>query len=279
MGVVYRAYDTHLDRLVAIKILPPEAVANVERKRRFIQEAKTASSLNHPNIITVYDIDQADGVDFIAMEYVAGKTLEQVIGRNGLPISDCLRYAIQIADALARAHAAGIIHRDLKPANAMVNAAGHVKVLDFGLAKLSKAAEPASDQTATVALTEEGTIVGTVDYMSPEQAAGKTLDARSDIFSFGLLLYEMTTGRRAFHEQTKPQTLAAILEKEPTPIAELVPRAPVELQKLVSRCVRKDPERRIQHIVDVKLLLEEISADIESGRNAAARRPANRVRE
>jgi Tol biopolymer transport system component len=270
MGVVYRAHDTRLDRPVALKVLPPEVVANAERKRRFIQEAKTASSLNHPNIITVYDIDHADGVDFIAMEYVAGKALEQIISRSGLPVSDCLRYGIQVADALARAHAAGIVHRDLKPANVMVTSAGHVKVLDFGLAKLSKAAEPGSDETVTAALTEEGTIVGTVDYMSPEQAAGRPVDARSDIFSFGLLLYEMITGHRAFHEPTKPQTLAAILDKEPTPIAALAPRAPVELQKLVSRCLRKDPDRRIQHIIDVKLLLEEISSDHESGRTAPA---------
>jgi eukaryotic-like serine/threonine-protein kinase len=275
MGVVYRAHDAHLDRTVALKLLPAEAVANPERKRRFIQEARTASALNHPNIITVHDIDSIDGIDFIAMEYVSGRTLEQVIGRQGLPAGEALKYAIQVADALARAHAAGIIHRDLKPANVMVTTEGQIKVLDFGLAKLFKDLEEISDETRTAALTEEGTIVGTADYMSPEQASGRQLDARSDIFAFGLLLYEMITGRRAFHEETKLLTLAAILEKEPRPIIDLAPRAPAELQKIVYRCLRKDPDRRIQHMIDVKLLLEDVSADIESGRTAPIAAPGN----
>src|SRR5229473_1270454 len=187
MGVVYQARDLHLDRFVALKLLPADKVADPERKRRFVQEAKAASALNHPNIITIHDIDQADGVDFIAMEYVDGKALERLIPRNGMRLGDVLKYAIQIADALARAHAAGIIHRDIKPSNIMVDEHGLVKVLDFGLAKLTETAPGELGETATMRVregpdTEEGAIVGTVAYMSPEQAEGKPVDARSDIF-------------------------------------------------------------------------------------------------
>jgi serine/threonine protein kinase len=203
MGEVYKARDTHLDRFLAIKVLSAQAVSNPERKRRFVQEAKSASALNHPNIITVYDISNEGDTAFIAMEYVEGKTLDQLIGRRGLRLNDTLRYAVQISDALATAHAAGIVHRDIKPANIMVTEKGLVKVLDFGLAKLAEPGLSESSDTAataTVAMTdsprtEEGTILGTVAYMSPEQAQGKTVDARSDIFSFGALLYEMTMGR------------------------------------------------------------------------------------
>ena len=200
MGVVYRAEDTHLDRIVAIKVLPADAVADPERRRRFVQEAKAASALNHLNITHVYDIGSADGVDFIAMEYVAGQTLDQAIGHRGLPPDDALKCAAQVAVALAVAHAAGIVHRDVKPANVMVTEKGLVKVLDFGLAKLIERDKGCGSATtlARPALTEQGTILGTVAYMSPEQAEGKTIDARSDIFSFGSVLYEMVTGRRAF---------------------------------------------------------------------------------
>ena len=199
MGVVYRAFDTHLDRAVAIKVLRPDATTSLECKRRFVQEAKSASALNHPGIIHIYDIDTAnlpDGpTDFIAMEFVPGRTLDQCIGKTGLSLKDTLRYGIQIADALARAHAAGIVHRDLKPANIIVADDGRVKVLDFGLAKLTERidADP-EDATATIGAqenlqTEEGAIVGTLAYMSPEQAEGRKVDARSDIFSFGSVLY------------------------------------------------------------------------------------------
>ena len=220
MGVVYKARDTHLDRFVAIKVLPPEKVADAERKRRFVQEAKSASALNHPNIITIYDIASEGGIDFISMEYVAGKALNQLIARKGLPLGEALKYAVQIADALAAAHAAGIIHRDLKPGNVMVSGApercGFVKVLDFGLAKLTDKVDSSEREfTETIRQEEapstgEGTIVGTVSYMSPEQAEGKKVDGRSDIFSFGALLYEIVTGRRAFHGDSKLSTLSAI---------------------------------------------------------------------
>src|SRR5882724_9870460 len=171
MGVVYKARDTHLDRFVALKVLPADKVADPDRRRRFVQEAKAASALNHPNILHIYDIDAVDGVDFMVMEFVPGKTLDQLIGRKGLPLGETLKYAIQIAEALAKAHAAGIVHRDLKPANIMVTEEGLVKVLDFGLAKLTEISG-ADDRTLTVAevpKTEEGVIVGTVSYMSPEQ--------------------------------------------------------------------------------------------------------------
>ena len=234
MGVVYKARDSHLKRFVALKVLPPEKVTDAERKRRFVLEARSASALSHPNIVTVYDIDQSEGVDFIAMEYVEGKTLGELIGRKGLKLSEALKYAIQIADALATAHAAGIVHRDLKPGNVMVTAEGRVKVLDFGLAKLTEAA-PASDEDPTQTerpSTELGMIVGTASYMSPEQAEGKKVDARSDIFSFGSLLYEMLTGRRAFRRDSQTLTLAAILHLEPPALPE---GTPSELERIVAR--------------------------------------------
>jgi eukaryotic-like serine/threonine-protein kinase len=277
MGVVYKARDTHLDRLVAIKVLPAEKVADAERRHRFVQEARAASALNHPNIIHIYDIDQAEGIDFIAMEYVAGKTLEQVIPRHGMRVNEALTCAVQMADALAKAHAAGIVHRDLKPGNVMVTDEGQVKVLDFGLAKLTEAGPLGDDEpTHTVKpATEEGTIVGTVAYMSPEQAEGKKVDARSDIFSFGAVLYEMLTGRRAFQEESKTSTLGAIIHKEPEPLGAEVPQ---ELSRLITRCLRKDPERRFQHMKDLRVELEELKEDSDSGKltripPAARKRP------
>ena len=270
MGVVYCARDTHLDRLVAIKVLPAEAVANPDRKRRFVQEAKAASALNHPNIIHIYDIDVANGVDFIAMEYVPGKTLAECIGRKGLSLNETLNYAVQIADALAKAHSSGIVHRDLKPANIMVND-GHVKVLDFGLAKLTQS-EESDEFAATVSMkpelarTEEGAIVGTVAYMSPEQAEAKKVDARSDIFSFGAILYEMITGRRAFEGGSRISTLSAILHQEPKPVREISEGVPAHLEWIVSHCLRKDPGRRFQDMADLKVALQEIKEDADSGR-------------
>jgi len=216
MGVVWKARDIRLDRFVAIKLLPPDRIADPERRRRFVTEARAASALNHPRIITIYDIDQSDGADFIAMEYVAGKTLEELIPAKGMKPDNVIRYGIQIADALAAAHAAGIVHRDLKPANVIVMENGQLKVLDFGLAKLREATDALSEveNTRTIRAghrTEDGAIVGTIAYMSPEQAEGKKVDARSDIFSFGSLLYEMLTGRTAFRGDSKVSTLAAIL--------------------------------------------------------------------
>jgi Tol biopolymer transport system component len=264
MGVVYKALDTHLDRLIAIKVLPPEKVADLERKRRFVQEAKSASALNHPNIITIYDIASEEGVDFIAMEYVPGKALDRLISRKGLPLSDVLKYAIQIADALAAAHAAGIIHRDLKPGNVMIRdeagRPGLVKVLDFGLAKLTDKSESGERE-----LTETMRQDAPVSYMSPEQAQGKKLDGRSDIFSFGAMLYEMVTGRRAFQGDSDLSTLSAILRDEPKPASQIVEGVPRELDRIISRCLRKSPERRFQTMADLKVALEDLKEESDSG--------------
>jgi len=279
MGVVYRAFDTHLDRAVAIKVLRYDPTASPERKRRFVLEAKSASALNHPGIVHIYDIDTADlpdgPTDFIAMEFVPGKTLGQCIGKVGLSLKDTLKYGIQIADALARAHAAGIVHRDLKPANVIVTDDGRVKLLDFGLAKLTEKIDHDPDgATATMAAdqtpqTEEGTILGTVAYMSPEQAQGWKVDGRSDIFSFGSVLYEMATGQRAFSGPNKISTLSEILHKEPKAASEISPAVPMELEKIIARCLRKDLERRAQGIADIKLALEELKEESESGKLSA----------
>jgi serine/threonine protein kinase len=287
MGVVYRAFDTHLDRPVAIKVLRADATANPERKRRFVQEAKSASALNHPHIIHIYDIATAElpagPIDFIAMEFVPGNTLERHIGEKGLTLRDALKYAIQIADALSRAHAAGIVHRDLKPANIIVGDDGRVKLLDFGLAKLTEMAdEPSDGSTVTMTApdqkpqTEEGAILGTVAYMSPEQAEGRNVDARSDIFSFGSVLYEMLTGRRAFEGANRLSTLTAILHKEPAPLSEVAVNLPGEIEKILSRCLRKDRERRTRHMDDVKLALEDLREESEPGRPSGPAGPVAR---
>src|SRR5688572_27562441 len=240
MGAVYKARDIHLDRSVAVKVLPGESVANPERKRRFALEAKAASALNHPNIITVYDIDVADGVDFIAMEYVAGSTLAELIPPGGMEPALAVKFGAQIADALAAAHQSGIVHRDLKPSNIMVNEHGRVKVLDFGLAKLIA---PASDEdaTRTAALeTRYGAILGTVSYMAPEQAEGKPVDQRADVFSFGVLLYEMVTGVQPFQRDSVPGTLAAILRDAPPALD--AARIPLALRQVIERALQKNPD-------------------------------------
>jgi eukaryotic-like serine/threonine-protein kinase len=260
MGEVYKARDLHLDRLVALKVLPAERVADEDRRRRFIQEARAASALNHPNIVTIYDIDITDGVHYIAMEYVPGKTLNRLIGRKGLTLDEALQYAIQIADALSKAHTAGIVHRDVKPSNIIVTDDGAVKVLDFGLAKLTEVVG-SEDETATM-LTVEGTIVGTAAYMSPEQAECKPVDSRSDVFSFGSVFYEMLTGQRAFAGDTMISTLAAVVHGEPLKLpAEL----PQEVDRVLKRCLQKHALRRWQTMSDLKLALEELKEELDSG--------------
>ena len=273
MGVVYKAVDSRLGRTVAIKILSTAAL-NADRERRFAQEAKAASSLNHPNIVTIYDIDTQDvdgkPIQYIAMEYVAGDTLDHLIGRKGLRVRDVLKYAIQIADALAAAHAAGIVHRDLKPANVIVTPQGQVKILDFGLAKLNEPKD--ADAYAETMhgegspITEDGTILGTVAYMSPEQAEGNKIDSRSDIFSFGSVLYEMTTGQRAFSGGSKLSSLSAVLYKDPQPASQTTPEIPPELDRVISRCLKKDPERRWQTMADVRVALEELRDETDSSK-------------
>jgi eukaryotic-like serine/threonine-protein kinase len=274
MGVVYKATDTHLDRFVALKVLPPERVADGERKRRFVQEAKAASALNHPNIVHIYDIATDQDTTFIAMEYVPGKTLGELIPRQGLPVASVLKYGVQIADGLAEAHKAGIIHRDLKPGNVMVSDDGRVRILDFGLAKLAEAAaghENAATLTASPAAlpkTDAGVVLGTVAYMSPEQAEGRPVDRRSDIFSFGVLLYEMIAGARPFGGDTPLATLSAILKDAPAPLVERAAGIPPDLARVVDRCLRKDPARRWQHMEDVHVALLDLKEESDSGRLA-----------
>ncbi len=255
MGAVFKARDPRVGRIVAIK------VPSAQFSERFEREARAVAALNHPNICTLYDVGRQDGVDFIVMEFVAGKTLGQLISPKGMPLGDTLQIAVQIADALARAHAAGIVHRDLKPANVMVDDHGLAKVLDFGLAKLVPHFD--SEQSTQ---TEAGAILGTLSYMSPEQAEGKPVDVRSDIFSFGAVLYEMTTGQRAFRGETAMSTISAILRDEPKPVSQLASGIPADLEKIVTRCLRKDPPRRTQSMADVRVALLEVKDSSESGR-------------
>jgi serine/threonine protein kinase len=271
MDEVYKAHDTKLNRTVALKLLRAESVSDSTRRRRFVQEAQVASALDHPNIITVHDVDEAEGQHFIVMQYVAGRTLRDVIYLGELTLDKALRYAVQMADALAAAHAKGIVHRDLKPDNAMVGENDQVKILDFGLAKLTEPAQPdeAPTRDKMSSLTREGHILGTTPYMSPEQAQGNKLDARSDVFSFGSVLYEMLTGKQAFSGDSVGSVIASIIRDEPERVTAAAPSIPTDLERIVERCLRKDPERRFQSMADVRVELEEI---LESERPSTPRR-------
>ena len=266
MGMVFKARDTRLNRAVAIKALAPGYFADAERKRRFLKEAESASALNHPNIVTVYGMVEEQGTDFLIMEYVSGKTLDRIIPRHGLPVKEALKYAMEIADALAAAHAAGFVHRDIKPANIMVTEQSRVKILDFGLAKNTKPIQDGEALGADSVLppTQPGLVLGTADYMSPEQAEGKPADTRSDVFSFGALLYEMITGRRAFQGKNVITILSAVINEEPPPIRKSVSNAPHGLERIVVRCLKKNPARRIQLMLDVKLALEDVIEEMDS---------------
>jgi Tol biopolymer transport system component len=270
MGEVYRSRDLRLGREVAIKVLPPDRLTDESRRRRFVQEAQAASALNHPHIVTIHEIESEGAIDFIVMELVQGRSLDAVIPRQGLRLGELLGIAIPVADALAAAHARGIVHRDLKPANVMVGTDGAVKVLDFGLAKLVDHEIGPDGETFTApvdaALSVPGGIVGTAAYMAPEQAMGAAVDARADIFSFGALLYEMATGTRAFGGKSTADTLAAVIRDQPRPPGELVLTLPRELERVILRCLRKEPERRYQTIRDVSLELQEIKEESDSGR-------------
>ncbi|HTC89025.1 MAG TPA: protein kinase [Bryobacteraceae bacterium] len=255
MGEIYKAQDSRLNRLVAVKILSPGLSTDPERKRRFFQEAQAASALNHPNIITLYDIVTEGDMQCIVMEYIAGKTLRDLTPAGGLPPAQALQYAAQIASALTAAHAAHIIHRDLKPSNIMVTTSGLIKVLDFGLAKWvdsGMSGQTGEQSTMETALTREGSIIGTVSYMSPEQAEGKRVDARSDIFSFGSVLYEMLTGKRAFEGRSGISTLSAILRDDVKPIYEAAPAVPPMLEQIVLRCLPKEPAARWQSMKEIE---------------------------
>src|SRR5262245_8968243 len=253
MGEVYRARDTRLERNVAIKILPEQLCKDPTRKQRFEREAKTISSLNHPHICTLHDIGSQDGIDYLVMECVEGETLAKRLEKGPLPLEQVLKFGAQIADALDKAHRAGIVHRDWKQGNIMLPATG-AKLLDFGLAKTTGTASLA---TLTVTkldspVTQEGTIVGTFQYMSPEQVEGKEVDGRSDIFSLGAVLYEAVTGKRAFEGKSQLSVASAILEKEPAPISSVKPLTPPGLEHTVKKCLAKDPEERWQSASDLK---------------------------
>jgi Tol biopolymer transport system component len=270
MGEVYRAKDTRLEREVAVKVLPADLAANPDFKQRFEREAKTISSLSHPHICALYDVGHEDGVDFLVMELLEGETLAERIKRGALPAEQVQKIGIQIAEALDGAHRRGLIHRDLKPGNVMLTQSG-AKLMDFGLAKPGVAPRGGSSLTAmptqTTPLTAEGTLVGTFQYMSPEQIEGKDADVRSDIFALGAVLYEMATGKRAFEGKSQISVMASILEKDPPPMSELQPMTPPALERLVRNCLAKDPEDRFQSAKDVKLQLEWVA---EAGSRAGA---------
>src|SRR5215467_13062391 len=251
MGEIYKALDTRLNRFVAIKVLPSAKTGDLERRQRFLLEAQAASGLNHPSIITIHDVISDNDTEFIVMELVSGKTLSDLIPRSGLRVPQALSYALQMTDALSAAHSAGIVHRDLKPANVMITDSGLVKILDFGLAKLMESSagsplEPRDMDATGAGLTVEGSILGTVAYMSPEQAQGRKVDTRTDIFSFGAVLYEMLTGRHAFDGDSAVSTLSAILRDEVRPISEVAPDVPPQLDTVIQRCMRKNPDDRWQ---------------------------------
>ncbi|MBK5293562.1 MAG: serine/threonine protein kinase [Acidobacteriia bacterium] len=267
MGQVFKAWDSRLNRHVAVKALRTDRTADHERRQRFLQEARAASALNHPNIVTVYDIFSEEGADFMVMEFVSGKTLAQEIPKGGLRVSQALKLSIQIASALAMAHEAGIVHRDLKPGNVMVTPSGLVKLLDFGLAKLTQVAIEETVETNTdigAPLTIQGSVMGTARYMSPEQAEGLVVDARSDIFTFGVVLYEMITGECAFQKATTMSTLAAVIRDQPRAAGEMVKDVPPALDDMIHKCLRKSTKDRPQTIREVHDLIGEVQRSWES---------------
>src|ERR1700730_642651 len=268
MGEVYLAEDTRLHCKVALKTLPADLASNQDRMRRFEQEAQAAAALNHPNIAHIYEIGESNGVNFIAMEFIDGYTFGDVI-QSEPDLSRLVRYLQHVAEGLSKAHAAGIVHRDLKPDNIMVTRDGHAKILDFGLAKLIEAQKLSSTSsevaTAIIPLhSQPGTVIGTVGYMSPEQAQGRTndIDRRSDIFSFGCILYEAVTGQIAFAGEDAVDTLNKIIRGSPLPITDLRPDAPIHLQRIVRRCLAKDPEDRYQTTKDLSIELRELRREL-----------------
>src|SRR5687767_9314972 len=275
MGEVYLAQDRRLNRKVALKVLPAELTREVDRLRRFEQEARAASALNHPNIITIFEIARIEGFHVIATEFVEGQTLRQVLVGRPLELIEALGIAIQIADALNAAHQAGIIHRDIKPENVMLRPDGYVKVLDFGLAKLSEQSSPtvAAEAPTRQVRTGSGVVMGTAGYMSPEQARGKEVDARSDVFSFGALIYEMISGERPFEGETASDTLAAILKSDPPPISDFLPGAPPELVRIVNKTLRKDREERYQFVKELLIDLRALKQDLDFQEKMGIARP------
>jgi len=272
MGEVYLAEDTELDRKVALKMLPTEMAGDPERLERFRREAKAVAALNHPNIVTIYSIEESDGTQFLTMEHVEGESLDQMLPPTGMPLAKVFDIAIPLADALATAHERGIVHRDLKPANIMVNKEGRVKVLDFGLAKLTQDDSVEGTEgdltqipTRIATLTGEGMVMGTAPYMSPEQVEGRAMDHRTDIFSLGVLLYELATGRRPFSSDTSAGLISAILRDTPSSVTEINPGLPRHLARIVQHCLEKDPEARYQSAKDVRNELRSLRREVDSG--------------
>jgi serine/threonine protein kinase len=271
MGEVYRAHDTNLNRVVALKLLPEELSSDVDQRRRFEQEARIASALNHPAIVTIYDAGRIGSHAYISMELVAGDTLREILARGAIPLRRALRIAAQLADGLAAAHEAGLVHRDLKPENIKVSSDHFAKILDFGLAKRVSADLSAlpPEHTKTSVHTMPGVILGTVGYMSPEQAGGGRVEFSSDQFSFGLILYEMLTGRRAFERPSTAETLSAIIREDPPPIAQLNPAVPPPVRWIVERCLAKDPQERY-------VLTRDLARELASVREHLSELPASR---
>jgi serine/threonine protein kinase/Tol biopolymer transport system component len=279
MGEVYLAEDTQLGRRVAIKLLPPETISDEHARKRLVREARAAATLDHPNICSIYEVGEADGRSFICMQYVEGETLDTRIKRKPLELKESLNIASQVADALSEAHERGIIHRDIKPSNIIITARGQAKVMDFGLAKVDVGPTDSEAETQTL-LTTPGAILGTVPYMSPEQVRGELVDARSDIFSFGVVLYEMLSGRQPFASESAAATASAILTREPAPLVRFSPEVPAELERIVRKALHKDREERYQTIKDLLIDLRSLRKELELGAEIErSSPPAGKIRD
>ncbi len=266
MGEVYLAEDTELGRKIALKVLPPDLAESEERRERFRREAKALAALNHPNIVTVFSVEEAEGVHFITMELVLGEALSKSIPKNGLPLNEFFKIAIPLADGVSSAHQRGVVHRDLKPDNLMRDDEGRLKILDFGLAKWrQEVAGPERSELPTQLQTREGVIVGTVAYMSPEQAEGKSVDKRSDNFSLGIVLFELVTGERPFRGDSPAAVLSSILRQDPPPVSDFAPNKPRQLARIIRKCLAKEPARRYQNALDIRNDLEALKEELDSG--------------